>query len=54
MQNMVAGCAYKRIVDITMAKGIAIKLVLLYDVSQEQYLVDEDGFMVWIGKNLVE
>ena len=28
-----------------MARGIAIKLVLPYDVSQEQYLLDQDGFM---------
>ena len=54
IQNMVAGFAYKGIVDITMPKGIPIQLVLPYDVSQEQYLFDEDGFMVWIGKNLVE
>ena len=35
-------------------KGVAIKLVLPCDVSQKQYLFDEHGFMVWIGKNLVE
>ena len=48
---MVAGSAYKRIVDITMARSIAIKSILPYDVSQEKCLFNEDGFMKKTQKN---
>ena len=40
-----AGPAYKRMVDITIARGIPMEAVLHYDISQEEYLFDEDGFM---------
>ena len=36
-----AGPAYKRMVDITIARGIPMKELLHYGVSQEEYLFDE-------------
>ena len=45
IQKMLAGSAYK------LSRGIAMKSVLPYDVSQEQYLFDEDGFTKKTQKN---
>ena len=46
IQKMLAGSAYKRMADIMICQGgTAMKSVLPYDVSQEQYLFDEDSFM---------